>query len=496
MHQTRREFLRRAGIAVSSAAAASTIDQLTLTSAFAQGPGYKALVCIFFGGGNDANNMVIPVGNNPDEYPLYNAARGSARGNLALTQTQLVATNITPRNPGWGRPFAFHPNFAQRFQTYPSVHTLWGQNKVAVVCNTGPLVRPLVNPTPRQAYIDNPSLRPYQLFSHSDQVQIYQTSFAQRQLATGWGGRCADRLPPSPIGFPIVSTAAGVAHFTLGTTTRPLAVPGSGNLNGVLSLGGYGNIGQEPEYSRRLAFDISRQTARGNNLVRVTGDIMEQAIALGEILRVNPTITTTFPATTLGNQLLQVARLIKINQGLPAGDRLTRQIFYVTVGGFDTHNNQLTNQGNLFTQLSQAVSSFYQATVELGVANMVTTFTMSDFNRTFDPASPGGNVGSDHAWGSHHLVIGDAVRGGYFYGVNGPNGTPFPVLRQRRDYPDAQAVQDAGTRGMWVPSTSVEQYANTLANWFGLPQDDATLNYIFPNLVPGGFNPRNLGFML
>lgn len=501
MNQTRRDFLRRTGLAVTSAAAAATIDQLTLTSAMSQTGGpYKALVCIFFGGGSDSNNMVIPVGNNPDEYPLYSLARGPARGSLGFTQAALTATNITPLNPGWGRPFAFHPNFAQRFSTYDSIHTLWNNNRAAVICNTGPLVRPLTGPSPRQTYISNPNLRPYQLFSHSDQVQIYQTSSAQRHVPTGWGGRFADRLladgiTTSPINFPIVTTAAGVAHYTIGTTTRPLAVPGSGNLGGVLALGGYGTT--PAEVARRDAFDISRQTGRGNNLVRITGDIMEQAIQLSDILRVNPTFTTTFPATNLGNQLLQVARIIKINADLqPPSNRLNRQIFYVSIGGFDTHNNQLAGQGGLFTQLSQAMSSFYQSTIELGIANQVTTFTMSDFNRTFDPASPGGNVGSDHAWGAHHLVIGGAVRGRYFYGVNGPNGTPFPILRQRRDFTEAEAIQDTGNRGSWIPTTSVEQYANTLAAWFGLPQDDTTLNYIFPGLISGGFSPRNLGFML
>lgn len=490
MNQTRRDFLRRAGVCVGSAAMAATIDNLSLTSALAQGGGYKALVCIFFGGGNDANNMIIPVGNGAEEYPLYATARQAA--GLAFTQAQLAATNITP--PRIGRPFALHPNMASAFQTNPSIHALWTQGKAAAVTNVGPLIRPLTTPTPRQAYASNPALRPYQLFSHSDQVKIHQTSQADKHTFTGWGGRIADRFPPHALGFPIITTISGVPTYTLGLTTRPLAVPAApAALNGVLALSGFSPQfpTTDPERSRREAFDFLRTTARGNTLIRATGDVMEQAVQVSQALSANQTLTTTFPNTSLGNQLLQVARVIKANLTTPQLN-LSRQIFFTSIGGFDTHQNQLGGQGNLMTQISQAVGSFYNATVELGIANQVTTFTLSDFNRTFDPAGTGGAVGSDHAWASHQMIFGGAVRGGDFYGVNTPNGTPFPVLYQGRNNPSL-AVCDTDSRGRWVPSTSIEQYGATLAAWFGVSQNDLR-SVVFPYLTR--FAPENLGFML
>ncbi len=491
MHQTRRDFLRRAGLVAGSAAMASTLENLAVTSALAQGPGYKALVCVFMGGGNDANNMVIPTGSNPEAYPAYQTARGTA--GLAHSLAALAPTAITPLNLG-GATFALHPNMATGFQTNPSMLQLWNQNRLAVVANVGPLVRPLVDPTPRQAYQQNPALRPNQLFSHSNQVQIHQTSMADRVSNTGWGGRIADRFPPHASGFPMVASIAGTPVFSLGLTTRPLAMsPAPAALNSVLTLTGYTPQFPtiEPEMSRRNAFDFMRTTGRGNVIVRGAGDVMSQSVQIAQALSVNPTLTTTFPNTNLGNQLLQVARIIRANQQVPQL-QLTRQVFFTSVGGFDTHQNQLGGQGGLMTQVNQAIGSFYQATVEMGVVNQVTTFTLSDFNRTFDPAGSGGSVGSDHAWGSHQFVIGGAVDGQKFYGVNGPSGTPFPVLLMGR-YVGNAAVQDTDTRGRWVPSTSVEQYAATLAAWFGVSVNDLR-TLVFPYLTR--FTPENLGFMV
>jgi uncharacterized protein (DUF1501 family) len=196
------------------------------------------------------------------------------------------------------------------------------------------------------------------------------------------------------------------------------------------------------------------------------------------------TLATVFPNTTLGNQLKQVAKVIKFNAGSPALG-LNRQIFFCQLGGFDTHQNQVNSQANLLIQVSQAVKAFYDATIELGVEQQVTTFTLSDFGRTLQPAGTGvGVVGSDHAWGNHHFVIGGAVSGGDFYGMPGPNGTVFPVLQ-------LGGPSDTDNRGRWIPTASVEQYAATLATWFGVRTAD--LPVVFPNI--GRFASANLGFL-
>jgi uncharacterized protein (DUF1501 family) len=197
---------------------------------------------------------------------------------------------------------------------------------------------------------------------------------------------------------------------------------------------------------------------------------------------VNPTLATAFPNTSLGRQLKQVALLIKACTDPTAGINMKRQIFFTQIGGFDTHSAEIGGQGNLLTQVSQAIGAFYAATVELGIQNNVTTFTMSDFGRTFQPAGTGVNaVGTDHAWGNHQLIVGGSVLGHTLYGA-------YPILRLGG--PDDT---DGGTnpRGRWIPTTSVEQYAATLATWYGLSTTD--LSTVFPLI--DRFPSANLGFM-
>ena len=209
---------------------------------------------------------------------------------------------------------------------------------------------------------------------------------------------------------------------------------------------------------------------------------MDQAVSISAALATDPTIATVFPATSLGNQLKQVAKLIKTGEG-DLG--LSRQIFFCQLGGFDTHSNELGAHVTLLSTLASAMTAFYDATVELGLQNRVTTFTLSDFGRTLAPSGSGSAVGSDHAWGSHHLVMGQGVRGGDFYGVSGPDGTVFPVLQ-------LGGPSDADNRGRFIPTASVEQYGATLATWFGA--DLADLPYIFPGI--SAFSRSDLGFML
>jgi uncharacterized protein (DUF1501 family) len=223
----------------------------------------------------------------------------------------------------------------------------------------------------------------------------------------------------------------------------------------------------------------------GNALVAGASRTTQQAVEIGQIFSSDPPLATSFKNTTLGNQLLQVAKVIKFNSTSPALG-LNRQIFFCQLGGFDTHQGQVTAQGNLMTQVGEAIAAFHAATIELGLEEQVTTFTLSDFGRTLQPAGTGvGTVGSDHAWGSHHFIVGGAVRGGDFYGVAGPNGTVFPELQ-------LGGPSDTDTRGRWIPTVSVEQYAATLARWYGVSPSDLPL--VFPNI--GRFSTPDLGFMI
>jgi uncharacterized protein (DUF1501 family) len=335
----------------------------------------------------------------------------------------------------------------------------------------------------RQDYL-NGAPRPYQLFSHSDQVAQWQTAISDRVGSSGWGGRAADLASVHPSGFPTITALSG-GIFTRGQTTSPLSIaPAPTALNQVLVLSGFSVPPTADDVTRRTSMDFLRTIDTGNALVGGASRTTQQAVNIAQIFSSDVSLTTTFPNTTLGNQLLQVAKVIKFNATSPSLG-LNRQIFFCQLGGFDTHQNQLTTQSNLLTQLSQALSAFHTATIELGMERQVTSFTLSDFGRTLQPAGTTANVvGSDHAWGNHHFVLGGAVNGGDFYGVAGPNGTVFPQLQ-------LGGPSDTDTRGRWIPTVSVEQYAATLARWYGV--SDADLPLVFPNI--GRFASANLGFM-
>ena len=469
MDQSRRDFLFRTGCAALGAAAFSAgVEQFGLISALAeeQAPtDYKALVCIFMNGGNDANNCVVPL--DATGYGQYTAVRGSS--GLAIAQGSLLP--ITP--PSIGLPFGLHPNFAE-------LHNLWLQQRLAVVCNVGPLVEP----TTRTTYRNGTADRPYQLFSHSDQVTQWQTSRPDTRSQTGWGGRLADKTLSFNGGsaFPMITSVAGTAVFGIGLQTRPLAV-GTGALNTLLVLSGFNTTVESLD--RRNAYDFLRTIDRASNMIKAVGDVTQQGVDIGAAFNVaDPTLATTFPNTGLGNQLRQVARIIKLNQTAPALS-LNRQMFFCSIGGFDTHQNQLGSHVTLLTQVSQAMKAFFDEMVVQGLSNRVTQFTLSDFGRTFAPAGGAGVVGSDHGWGNHQFVVGGSVLGGNFYGVPHTNGTIFPSLV-------LSGPDDTDTRGRWIPTSAMDQYAGTLASWFGLTPSDLPL--VFPLI--GRFTTPNLGFMV
>jgi uncharacterized protein (DUF1501 family) len=455
MKQSRRDLLRYGACGLLGRAAfVSGFDRFSLVSAMAASAppaSYKALVCIFLFGGNDSNNTIVSI----DNYATY----ATRRGNLALSQAQLL-----PISPASGGAYALHPSMTK-------LQALFGQtaSPLAVLCNVGTLTAPIN----KAAYLSGGS-RPYQLFSHSDQQNQWQASVSSQDSPNGWGGRMADATQDSSTGFPTVCSVAGVPIFTVGSRTRAVALaPAPTPLNQTLQL-----VHADAGIQSIIAAEQNPLTT-SSLLVGSSGNVNQFALNNSALLSSNPTLRTVFPNTPLANQLAQVAKVIVLSSNLG----LSRQIFFCSLGGFDTHTNQIATQGNLLGQLSDAMAAFYAETVAQGFSRQVTTFTLSDFSRTFVPAGAAVNViGSDHAWGSHHFVLGDSVIGGTFYGA-------FPDLAVGGDQ---DTDTGAGARGRWIPSTSVDEYASTLALWYGLSSTD--LKTVFPNI--GTFATNNLGFMM
>jgi uncharacterized protein (DUF1501 family) len=489
----------------------SSLDKFSLVNAMVNqqediASDYKALVCIFMSGGTDGNNMIIPF----DEYT--NPTGGSTNGydnvrtasGLAIPKTALTNTKITPSNTS-GIAYALHPNLSPEANNTaaPGLLKPWNDGKLAVLCNVGSLVQPIT----RANYAAGVG-RPYQLFSHSDQVNQQMTSIANTTGQTGWGGRVADKTNSlnGPVALPMNISLAGTSLFSTGVNSRQLSI-GTGTLANLLVLNWNGPSSANPNntgssYRTLLGFDQDK------TLIKASHDTTSQALTADQALnQPDPTIPTpgnptAFPGTSLGNQLRQVAKLIKIRDS--AGITMKRQIFFCSIGGFDTHTNetgsQPTNpaggggnsgdQGSLMTQVSQAMRAFYDEMIAQGLSNQVTVFTLSDFSRTLQPSGSGATtVGTDHAWGGHALIMGGAVIGGRFWGSVRPDGSGRPY-----GYPTLQLGGPDDTtsnRGQWIPTTSIDQYAATLANWYGLlPADRAA---VFPNLFK--FATNDIGFM-
>lgn len=455
MAHSRREFFCKccAGLG----AAALTFERFGLAHALAQSGDYRALVCIFLFGGNDSDNMIVPY----DEYATYAAVRNSPQA-VQIPQGALLP--IAPQSAG--ATFGLHPSLT-------GLQELFQQHKAAVVTNVGPLAEP----TTRDGYRNGTVQRPINLFSHSDQQALWQTAISTSLSRTGWGGRLADHthgFNPSTSTFPMMVSMAGLTVFTTAINSRPLAIASNPTpLNAALRFDGFDS--SEIAQSRREAFVRLLGTDTSAALVRSTSEVTQKALEVEAVLRTagDPAVPA-FPNTPLANQLRQVAKLISLRETLG----LRRQLFFCALGGFDLHGNQLTAHASLFSQLSGAIKAFYDSTVALGVDSQVTTFTLSDFSRTF---RPNGNQGTDHAWGGHHVVVGGAVRGGDFYGR-------YPTL-----VPNGPDDSDSGSgaRGRWIPTTAVDQYGATLASWYGVA--DADLPAVFPNLHR--FDTANLGFI-
>ena len=444
---SRRGFIRIGAASVGTLA----LRPFGLLPALAQSASdYRALVCVFLYGGNDSNNTVIPM--DDTNYQAYQSVRGS----LALSGSDLTPTVYSVSNA----PFAFHAKLAE-------VATLFSNRELAVVANVGSLVQPLT----RSQYQGQQAPLPLNLFSHADQQLQWQTSVAQGHSPTGWAGRAADYIASQSINstkFPVFVSLAGNALEGSGLQTQPVAIaPGQS-----LTIKGFSS--SAASQARWNALNSLLTTDTGVALVQAANDTMADSIAdasaLEAALAKTTALKTQFPSTGLGAQLQQVAQIIQLHSDLG----MSRQIFFCSLGGFDTHAGELETHNNLYPQLSQALAAFYDATQELGLAQNVTTFTESDFSRTFQPTT---TDGSDHAWGSHHLVLGGAVQGGQIYGQ-------FPTF-------ELGGANDADVRGRWIPTTSVDQYGATLCSWFGIP--DNALATVFPNLA--NFATSKLGFL-
>ena len=499
--ETRRDFLKKTGgCALGMVTLATQMQYLGTMSAMAQrvidsgggdgGENYKALVLVFLSGGNDGNNMVIPNHNdaNISNYTNYLNVR-STQG-LALAQNTLLPISV-PRLGGLS--YGLHPSLGPGATgaINNGIHELYGMGKLGIVTNVGTLVQPLT----KAQYQNSAFKKPYQLFSHSDQVTQAQTSISNTQAFTGWGGRISDKMTSlqNPNGLvPMITSISGAQLFTAGQTTLPLAIADAGtSLAGVLNPSGFGSYPPTgTNLARWNAFNSLRTQDLSNNYVAAASHVTDLAMQANASLQSFTEVTTVFPNTSIGRQFKQVARLIGKRLDL----NINRQVFYVQLGGFDHHTDELTGQTNLFSQLGQAMRAFYDEMVAQSISDSVTTFTLSDFGRTLVPSGSGTAVGSDHAWGNYSFVMGGSVIGGDIYGSLRPDGTGnyFPTLAL-----GGSDDTDSGTspRGRWIPTTSVDQYANVLAKWFGLPQDTPTLNAVFPNL--GNFPGTNsqLGFL-
>src|SRR5918993_3496501 len=285
MHVTRREFILQscqacAGYALGAAAFAAGVDRFALINAFAQGSNYRALVCVFLAGGNDGNNTVVPL--STSEYQAYSTARSAA--GLVIPSANLL--RIAPPSAG---EFGLHPSLA-------GIRNLWADRQAAVVCNVGPLVQPMT----RASYLSG-APRPYQLFSHSDQIAQWQSAVADRVSPTGWGGRAADRFQPHPSGFPMVTAISG-GLFTRGQTTAPLSIASAPTpLNQVLVLNGFSSNASDA--ARRTSMEFLRTVDHEHALIRSASSTVQRAMDIGQILNADVTLATAFPNTTLGNQL-------------------------------------------------------------------------------------------------------------------------------------------------------------------------------------------------
>ncbi len=475
---TRRAFLRRAGqLAFTGAALPTALNLAAMADAAAfNATDYKALVCVFLNGGNDYANTVINYDNaSYDQYAAIRGGAGRNGGGIAIAQAALTPTLLNPTValPG-GKQYAMHPSMT-------GLAGLFNSGVAAVQLNVGPLVAPVT----RQQYQSSNRVAyplPPKLFSHNDQQSVWQSSQPEG-ATTGWGGHIGDLALSSNTNRVLTCVSVtGNTVFLSGDQALSYQV----STGGAVKINSIANNVYNSAAVRAAINSLALQTRTHvleNEYNLVTARAVGAENAVSTALAAYPATAApfnTFPTgNNLADQLRMVARLIAARDQL--GNK--RQVFFVSIGGFDLHDNLINGQATLMDRLSSALTAFYNATATLGVADKVTTFTASDFGRTLTSNGDG----SDHGWGSHHFMVGGAVRGRAFYG----KAPPVSVTNSTTDANDQWHVG----QGRLLPSTSVDQYAGTLATWFGVQGTE--MNGILPNM--GNFNsadyPTNLGFM-
>ena len=445
---SRRKFLRTTAASALAAMPGYAFTQMLAAPAAVLND-YRALVCVFMFGGNDAYNVVVP--RSVLEYNVY----AQSRQNLAIDQANLLPINPLTSD---GTDYGLHPSMA-------SLQTLFESGAAAFVNNVGPLIEPT---TKSQFQLQSVALPP-QLFSHNDQQDQWHSLRGNQTSNTGWAGRMADVLATGLGGqaLPTNLSLFGSSLFQAASDTTAYVIGPAGPVEFV----GFGDNGIFLE--QRNAVEAILAAQYNTVYERAYRDVQQRAVTNIDLvtaaLEMAPTFNTVFPASQLGTQLETVAKLIAVSDVL----QMQRQVFFVGVGGFDTHDDQLLLQPGLLGGVADAMKAFYDATTELAVADKVTSFTQSDFARTLTSNGDG----TDHAWGGIQWVVGDAVRGREMYG----------------QYPDlALASDDDVGGGRMIPTTSSDQFAATLASWFGV--GPAELSTIAPNL--GNFSVGDLGFFL
>ncbi len=446
---TRRMFLSRSAAMAAFAA--------TPGAAFSQVVGgggsfsdYRALVCVFLFGGNDSFNMLVP--RSSAEYGVY----ADARQNLSVAQDALLPINPVTSD---GVDYGLHPSM-------PGLQSLFDTGAAAFVANVGPLLEPATRDQVLQGSVQLPP----QLFSHNDQQDQWLSLKGTAQSNTGWAGRMADLIRNNVSGQQMATNASLFGNNLLQAADDTVAyVMGPG---GPVRFEGFSLDPDDILFQQRAAFLDIVSAQYGDAYTRGFAEVQRRAIEAADTVSLAidaaPALTTPFPETQLGEQLSTVARLIAVRDELS----MRRQVFFVAAGGFDSHDNQNQDQPELLGGVSEAITAFYNATQELGVAQSVTTFTQSDFGRTLTSNGDG----TDHAWGGNQLVVGGSVLGQQIYG-------DYPLL-------EIGGADDVGD-GRIIPTTSADQYAATLARWFGI--DDAELGAVAPHLQ--NFAVRDLGFL-
>ena len=466
----RRRFLQSSS-AMGFVAGTGLLAAMGSTNAFAADTsGYKALVCVFFKGGLDSMDFILPkdaashdalAAIRPGLFGSYGVGGGTSSRDLENI------LKINPSNSGdfGGREFGFAPEMSE-------LHSLFEAGNAAIIGNVGPLIEPTTRTT-----MDNLSAQiPDRLFSHNDQQSTWM-SFGTEGTQSGWGGRFIEAaLKEDAVSNPTFSaiSTSGSDVFLSGEGVRQFSAPSNPESADILRQRWRLGSGRNSDAARAAIRDhlasvgVTSENLYGQDLIGVNNRAIENVETYKAAIENATALATEFPESNLGTQLKTVANTIAVREAL----NVRRQIFFVAIGGFDTHDTQRNSMPGLQAQISTSIAAFQGAMVELGLSENVTLFTGSDFGRT---AIDNGD-GTDHGWGAHHVVVGGAVQGKRIYG-------------ELPEY-DLGAETYTESRGRLIPSVSVDQYAATLGGWFGL--DTGELNEALPNL--SNFSQRDLGF--